>query len=201
MLSHFPAIFASRLGKEAALLGKANHVMLFWLIRPLRYLADLIRNTGSSRSIAWGAALGMLAGLSPKDTLVAWVLAILPFLFNVNLPAALVSGLFFTWAGVFTDPLADRIGQRLLTHSELLPYWTWLYELPAGPWAQLNNTIVLGNVIVGLLLFYPVYHVSERIARWLLANIAEPLAERLQRYRIFYVLFGADITSGWRLRG
>lgn len=170
--------------------------MLFRFLRPLRLLARVFTAAGSPRQLALGLAMGMLIGLVPKGNLTAGVLMVLLLGTQVNLGVGTLSAVVFTWVGGLADPLSHRIGEALLTHRALEPTWAFLYDLPLVPWTGLNNTVVLGSLLLGLWLFYPVYRLSEfvfqRYQPW--------TVERLGKYRIVQLLRGAETAAGWRAR-
>lgn len=175
--------------------------MIFWLVKPLRFLVSTLREQDSHHRIAYGIALGMVVGLVPKDNLTAVILGTLLFSLRVNLAAGICSALVCSWAGILADPLANRIGLYLLTLPDLQQFWLWLYRQPLMPWTDFNDTAVLGNLILGCWLFYPVYRISKYQVKKLLDRWGEKISEQLDRYKIYQALFGADLVSSWRLRG
>jgi uncharacterized protein (TIGR03546 family) len=137
------------------------------VIHPVRILVEAIVDPGSSRRIALGFALGMLLGLVPKGNLTAAALAVVVLAVRVNLPAAAASAGLFTWLAAWTDPLAHRVGLTMLGKSWVQPIGAYLYDLPVLPWTALNNSLVLGSLLVGLTLFFPLYYVvSEALDRY-----------------------------------
>jgi uncharacterized protein (TIGR03546 family) len=175
---------------------------MFWLpwIKPVRFLVSIFRDLNSPRQIAAGFALGMLVGLVPKGNLTAAVLATLILMLRVNLAAGMLGALVFSWVGLALDPIADRIGYFVLAQPRLLPVWQALWEQPLMPWTALNNTVVLGSLLLGISLWYPVYHVASRNLAWILDRYAERIQGRLKRYRMYHLLVGADVASSWRWR-
>lgn len=107
--------------------------------------------------IAAAVALGFLIGLLPKATLTAQLLLILVMALRVNFPMALLT----IFATVMVNPVLDRItdplGYALLSAPALAPLWTKLYNMPVLPWTGFNNTVLLGGLIFGLVMFAPVY--------------------------------------------
>ena len=83
----------------------------------------------------------------------------------------------------------------LLSSSLLRPLWTYLSDLPLMPWTNFHNSLVLGNVLLGLLLAYPVYRVAfmvfSRVKSW---------RETLERYRVGTVLGYATTAASIRRR-
>jgi uncharacterized protein (TIGR03546 family) len=132
-------------------------------MRPLRLTKDLLlalHGGAESRHLAAGFALGAALGLVPKDNLLAAGFFLLFFLFNVDQSMALLSTLLFTAFGFGLDPVAHGIGWALLKAAPLRGLWTWLYGLPIVPLTRFNNTVVLGNLVLGALLFFPLYYGS-----------------------------------------
>ncbi len=122
-------------------------------------------------ALAAGFALGACLGLLPSGNLLAAGVLVLLFFFRVDKSLAALAVIVFTPVGYLLDRPAHWIGYGVLTWGALKPLWTWLYDLPIVPWTRFNNTIVMGNLILGLLLYYPLYRlcmrgIFEYRARW-----------------------------------
>lgn len=165
---------------------------MFWLfLRPLRFFARAVVAQETPRQLALGFAMGMVVGLVPKGNLLAAVLMIVIGGSKVNLGTAMMGAFLFSWAGLIIDPLSHELGLWLLTEESLAGFWTWLYNLPIVPWTRFNNSVVLGSFLLGLALFYPVFRLSEpRFAVW-----QPKLAERVLKYRLAKILFGAEYAG------
>jgi uncharacterized protein (TIGR03546 family) len=170
--------------------------MRFWLLRPLTYLVEALRETGTSRYLAVGAALGMMVGLVPKDNLTAVLLGMLVLAVRNNLAAAAFSALFFSWISPLVDPVAHTLGEFVLTINALQGLFAFLYDLPVLPWLGLNNTVTAGSLMLALLLFYPVY----RVARFAAERYGPLLVARLEKYKAWQVLSGANLAAGMKLK-
>ncbi|MCR4412557.1 MAG: TIGR03546 family protein [Thermoguttaceae bacterium] len=170
--------------------------MLAQVLHPLRTLVEVLSAEESPRRMALGVALGMVLGLVPKGNLSAAVLLGVVLSVRVNLPAALASAGLFTWVASWIDPFTHHLGMRLLTQPWVQPIGAYLYDLPVFPWTALNNTIVFGSLMLGLVLFYPTYFLvgqtCQRYRPW--------LVERLERYRVADALAVAAATEGRRVR-
>ena len=114
--------------------------------------------------IAAGVALGFLIGLLPKATLTVQLLLVLVMAMRVNFPIALLT----IFATMPLNPLLDRItdplGYALLSAPALAPLWTKLYNTPVMPWTGFNNTVMIGGLVFGLLMFVPVYFLASKAA-------------------------------------
>ncbi len=161
------------------------------LLRPLRQLAQALTANDSARQIAWGFVLGMMIGLLPKGNLLLVMLTMLLCALRVNKPAGLLAAGIFSLVGLAFDGVAHRIGSLVLLWEPARPVHTWLYELPLGPWMGLNNTVVVGQLILGLYFAVPVYYLMFRFAR----RIQPKLSKWLLRYRIIRWLRGAELGA------
>ncbi|MHB8897207.1 MAG: TIGR03546 family protein [Thermoguttaceae bacterium] len=168
--------------------------MLFRGIRPLQYLVDGISGGDTPHQLALGFTIGMMIGLVPKGNLTAVALSMILLGTRVNLATGMLGALCFSWVSVWTDPLADRIGQGLLTHEPLQPLFAWLFDLPLAPWTALDNTVVFGSLMLGTWLFWPVYH----FACLGFEKLQPRLARYLERYRVSAVLDHAELAARWR---
>lgn len=156
-------------------------------MNPLRLLKDLIGSLhgGSDpRHLAAGFALGAALGLIPKGNLFAAAFFLLFFALNLNKGMALMSATLFTPLGYAADGLAHRIGLALLKAPALNGLWTALYDMPIIPLTRFNNTVVLGNLVLGAALFVPLYFVFLRFAAWYNANVAAKV-EKLKIIQAF----------------
>ncbi len=159
--------------------------------KALRNVISLFLGGGSPRAIAFGFAMGMMVGLMPKGNLTAVAISTLVLATQANLTAAGLAGGLFTWAAVWTDPLAHRIGTSLLAQPSCQTHLAKFYEWPLAPWTALNNTVVLGSLVLSLILFYPAYHLA-----WLLFHhYQDRVAGRLDEFHVDRVLAGAEAAA------
>lgn len=164
------------------------------LIQPLRLVTESLCAKESPHLLALGLAAGMVAGLVPKDNLTATILAMLLLTLRLHLGAAAMSALIFMWIGSLLDPLSHRVGLAILTFQPLEKLLTRLFDLPFVPWTNLNNSVVLGNLVIGLILAVPMYW----LARKGVEKYGPPLAERLEKYRVYKLMRAAEVATTWR---
>ena len=130
-------------------------------------------------------------GLIPKDSLFVVILAFMLLCTTANILCAVVMGFWFTWLGHFVDGFSHKLGSMVLTSNKLEPMWAYLYDLPILPWTRFNNTVVMGNLILAALLFYPTYRISCAF----FSAYGPRLRKRAERNRIYRWLMGAELTS------
>lgn len=136
------------------------------------------------RALAGGVALGALIGLSPTGGVQNIVLLLLIFLFPVNKSASVVAALAFAAVAWPAGAFFDRFGFALLTAPSLKGLWTLLYNTPVLPWTRFNNTVVLGGLVTGLLLFIPIFLGTV----WAVQRYRERVLAIASKWRLFQVI-------------
>ncbi len=167
--------------------------MFSFALRPVRQLAQALLANDSPRQVAWGFVIGMLIGLVPKGNLTAILLGMLLFGLRVNKPAGLMGIGVFTYLGLFLDSFAHRIGSAVIASESFRTFHAELYQAAISPLLGLNNTVVLGQLLIGIYLIYPVYVVSYRFA----VKVQAPLSAWLLRYKAVRWIRGAELGTQW----
>ncbi len=160
----------------------------------LRGLFRALQGGSDPRHVAAGAALGAAWGLVPKGNLFSAVFLVLFFFFRVDKGMAFFVAALFTPLGYLLDGAAHAVGCALLSSAALKPLWTRLYGLPLVPWTKFNNTVVLGSLALGLILYVPLYALALRLVlhyqtRW---------RERVARLRVVKALTGLRVVQLWQ---
>jgi uncharacterized protein (TIGR03546 family) len=151
----------------------------------------ILNKEASPRAIAAGLALGMIVGLTPKGSLHNLAVLFLVLMLNVNAASAFVAAGFFTLVAYLGDPLFNKVGYALLTAKPLQGFWTSLYNTPAVPWTDFNDTLVLGSLACALALFWPVYFLNVRAVR----NYREKVLVAVQKWRVVQLLKTSKLVS------
>ena len=105
----------------------------------------------------------------------------------------MAAGIFSAVGMLTRSSSPTRSAPYVLAWEPARPFHTWIYESPVGPWLGLNNTVVLGQLIIGLYFMYATYWFSHRIA----ARIQAPLSQWLMRYRLIRWIRGAELGAHW----
>ena len=136
--------------------------MLFWL-KYVKGLLQTFHDDTSPNEIAGAFVLGAWIGLIPKTNLTTLLIFSITWVFRVNLGIALATIVVFSMIGHFTDPFIEKIGYVLLTGVPgLQGLWTALYNMPIVPYLSFNNTLVMGNLVFGLILAVPLFLLMRR---------------------------------------
>ena len=127
-----------------------------------RLLAVLNSETNPSQ-ISLGFCLAMIAGFTPLVSLHNLVVLLLVLVLRVNLAAFLLSLGVFSGFAYLLDPVFHWNGLQILTMPSLEGLWTSMYNCPVGRLSRFNNTIVMGSLVFSLVLFLPMYLLSNML--------------------------------------
>jgi uncharacterized protein (TIGR03546 family) len=169
--------------------------MLNLFLRPLRIFFQALIGNDTPRQTAWGFALGMMVGLLPKGNLVAIAIAMLLFGSRSNRAAGILGIGLFSYAGSALDGFAHRLGSAVIMNPHLRPTFAWIYDQPLGPFSGLNNTAVIGQLLIGLYLVYPTYRAAYAVAKYVRPRVHV----YLMKYRVIRWLRGAEVGVQWGL--
>ncbi|MFK7768996.1 MAG: TIGR03546 family protein [Mariniblastus sp.] len=150
-----------------------------------------VKGFDSSHQLAIGIVFGMAIGLIPKDSLLPYAIALIALLTNANLLCILFSAFLFSQISPVLDPISHLLGTWILTTEPLKSFWISLYEFPVLPWTRIENTVVMGTFVLGLLLALPAHtfcfhffekfgsRISElvlnnRVSRWIVGSPQTP---------------------------
>ena len=163
------------------------------MIRAAYKLLQVISSETEPGQISLGFAFALIAGFTPLISLHNVLVLFLILILRVNLSAFFLGLAVFSGVAYLLDPVFHRIGLAVLTAGPLEGLWTTLYN--STPWRleQFNNSIVMGSLIVSLLLFVPLYLVSNR----LILKYREHFLAWVQKTKLAHVLnilrYGADV--------
>jgi uncharacterized protein (TIGR03546 family) len=107
--------------------------------------------------VAAGISFALLLALIPSGNLLWITLFIITFLLKINLAGELLFLALFKLIAPLTDRLLERLGAFVLSQPFLLDGFTAAYNLPLLPLSRFNNTIVMGGLVAGVLLWVPVF--------------------------------------------
>ena len=132
----------------------------------LRLIARLLRVLNSETNpgqISLGFCFAMVAGITPLLSLHNVVVLLLVLILRVNLSAFLLGLAVFSGMAYLLDPVFHWNGLQILTAPALEGMWTSLYNSTLWRFARFNNTIVMGSLVFALVLFIPLYVLSNQL--------------------------------------
>jgi uncharacterized protein (TIGR03546 family) len=131
--------------------------MLSDAVAVLRRVCRALLASDAPGQLAAGFTIGMIIGLVPKGNLIALSLCVLLFSIRCNKGLGLAAAIAFSFVGPWTDSFAHRLGLAALSLQPLEAVYASIFNLPLGPWLGLNNTVVVGSLLIGLYVAYPVF--------------------------------------------
>ncbi len=137
--------------------------MLVFFIKRLLNLRQAIFGRREPNQLAWGFALGGLIGIIPHGNLVAVLILLMILSVKINHGMAMVTAFAMTLLAPYLDSQTHAVGLQVLTHPQLASFWAAAWQLPIVPWTSINNTVVLGSLLVGVSALLPSYWVSYQI--------------------------------------
>lgn len=162
------------------------------VLRIISKFIKAFRSGETPAQIAAGFCFGVLIGLMPFWTLQGIVLFALLILLNINMAAGTIAILLGSLFAYLLDPIFHSIGYFFLTGIPFLQgLWEWLYNTPLGPLTRFNNTVVMGSLVSGLVLAFPVYLGMKK----LVVAYRENLEARIKKWKIVQVLKSSKIVQ------
>lgn len=137
--------------------------MLVFFIKRLLNLRQAIFGRREPNQLAWGFALGALIGIIPHGNLVAALVLLMILSVKINHGMAMVTAFATTLLAPYLDEQTHTVGLQVLTHPQLADFWAAAWQLPLVPWTSINNTVVLGSLLVGLTALLPSYWAAHQV--------------------------------------
>jgi len=127
------------------------------MIKAFAKLMLALNGNVSKTQIAAGFAWGVLLGLVPAGNAFWIVLFLLSFFFTHHhggkIAALAVLKIIYP---LLAYPI-DNVGWQILHIDSFRPFFTTLYNMPFVPFTKFNNTLVMGGLAAGIILWLPIY--------------------------------------------
>jgi len=125
--------------------------------------------------IAHAFSIALLLGFLPKNNLL-WYLFFIFFLFvRINKGAYFLLMILFSMIASTFDPIFNSFGYKVLTLPALEGFFGTLIEIPFVGFTRFNNTIVMGSLISGIVLYIPMYIFGRFFVKFWRSTIAARL--------------------------
>ena len=133
------------------------------MIRAIVKLITALNSNAKKSQVAAGFAWGMLLGLVPAGNFFWIVLFLISFFFSHNNGSknffmALIKLLSFIITGE-NGPI-DNLGYWFLNLDAFNQLFTTMYNMPFVPFTKFNNTLVMGGLVAGIVLWLPVFIIT-----------------------------------------
>lgn len=144
------------------------------------WVARLIASLNASRrpgEIAAGIAMGLWLALLPAGNLIWVALFLITVFLKLNLAIGLLVLAVISPVAGAADGSLHLLGAAVLTTEGMEPLFTQLYNLPLVPFTRFNNTVVMGALLSGAILWIPVFLLGRLLVRVYRRSIHPRLAE------------------------
>lgn len=126
----------------------------------IKWIIGLIRALNSNQKpseISGGIAFAFLLAAIPSGNLLWFALFFITFLLRVHLGIEMIFLAIFKLFIWVLDPVFHNIGYMVLTQPALKELLTSLLNVPLIAFTKINNTIVMGGLVIGTILWVPLF--------------------------------------------
>jgi len=152
------------------------HLMVFWAYRLLKKLRLAIAANREPILISRGVALGFVLGMIPSGNLTSLLILVVIFCLRLNHAVAALTAVATSWCVPLLDPATHWIGLQILSDPPLADLFASAWNYPFVAWTNLNNTVVLGSVVLAITFYLPV----ERTSHSIIQNLTKAASNRDQ---------------------
>ncbi|EMI43096.1 TIGR03546 family protein [Rhodopirellula sp. SWK7] len=139
--------------------------MILWTIKLISSVRKAIAGRKHPSQLAWGVAFGALLGLIPHGNLLAVALVLLVLTLRVNHAMVALVGVAVTFVAPTIDPTFDSVGRWLFDRPDVAQQLAVAWQYPLVAWTDLNNTVVAGSFVIGLVSLVPLFLLTYPIFR------------------------------------
>lgn len=132
------------------------------------WIARLIASLNANRrpgEIAAGIAMGVWLALLPAGNLLWVALFLVTVFLKLNLAIELLILAVLSPVAGLVDGQLHLLGSAVLMAEGLASFFTELYNLPVVPFTRFNNTVVMGALLAGAVLWIPIFFVGRVLVR------------------------------------
>jgi uncharacterized protein (TIGR03546 family) len=157
--------------------------MIKMIVRALVALNSNVKR----EQIAAGFAFGLLFALLPAGNLLWLALFVATFFFKVNYALQVLVALVLSPFRLLLGSALDSLGWAILNAPLLRAPFTALYNAPIAPLTRFNNTMVMGGLAAGLVLWLPAFFAMRAFVSLYRTKLAPRIADS-KLYKAFQKL-------------
>jgi uncharacterized protein (TIGR03546 family) len=151
--------------------------------------------------IGAGAAFGLLLALVPGGNLLWIALFVLTFFLKLNMATQFLLMGVLRLLVPLVDPALDGLGSLVLTAPFLQGLFTSLSSAPVVPLTRFSNTLVMGGLIAGIVLWAPCFLLFTSLVKLYRRTLRERvansrLAQAVSRVPLFAAIAKAAAGMG-----
>lgn len=127
------------------------------MIQPIVKLFKALNANVNPGEIAHAFSCGIVLGFMPKDNLLWWLVFVFILFIRINKPMYLIMLLIASTFAPVLDSLFDTVGYAFLTIPAFSGFFGALIEIPFVGFTKFNNSVVMGSLLCGAVLYVPAY--------------------------------------------
>ena len=147
-------------------------------------LFNSINSNSNPGEIAHAVSIAMILGFMPKNNWFWYVLAVFFLFVRINKGALMLFTALFSLLAPTLDNIFDNIGYYILTIPQFQGTFATLINIPFVAFTKFNNTIVMGSLAFGLVLYIPLYIIA-RLFIFLWRNKIVPVLRKTKVAKVF----------------
>jgi uncharacterized protein (TIGR03546 family) len=158
----------------------------------VKTLKSLFGNT-HPRELAVACAFGVVLGFLPPNNLTWYLIFFITFFLKINIGTELLVMMGFRLLALALDPALHSLGLWVLNDLGLANALVGVHQVAILPLLRLNNTLVIGSLIVGALAFVPVMLLAWLLIKALRQKIVpaivnSPLVKGIMKLPLFQTI-------------
>ncbi len=134
-----------------------------FIIKILAKMMTALNSNSKPGQIAAALAWAVLLALVPAGSLTWIILFLITLLLRINWGFEIIFLLLLSPLAPLADPGLDALGWTVLNWEAVTAAVTAVYQAPLGPWFRLENSLTVGGLIAGILLWVPVYGLGRKL--------------------------------------
>ena len=151
------------------------------MLRQIINVFKALNSNAKPWQLSLGVSFGAIIGLTPTASLHNLALLFLALLINMNIGIMILSFVLFSGIAYILDPVFHDIGYTILKSDSLVGIWENVFSCPIALMANLNNSIVMGSLVVSVALAVPLFFIFNKFI--------EKYREKLQIYMEKFPIF------------
>ena len=161
------------------------------MIELIAKMLKVLNSETDPAQISLAFCLAMVMALTPLFSLHNLMVLLAALVLRVNLATFSVVWVVLSAVAWALDPVFHAIGLSILTSDGLNSMWTALYNTAWFRPAHLNNTVVMGSLLVSVVTFIPAFV----IVKILVVKYREHLLAWIQKTRVMKLIKASKIYA------
>ncbi|GJL77788.1 MAG: hypothetical protein NPINA01_07770 [Nitrospinaceae bacterium] len=127
------------------------------MLRQILKVLKALNSNAKPWQLSLGVCFGAVIGLTPLASLHNLALLFLALVINMNIGIMILSAVVFSGIAYLMDPVFHSAGLAILKSGSLTGFWENVFSSPIALVAKLNNSIVMGSLVISILLAVPLF--------------------------------------------